>query len=227
MIPFGKDMLRYALPVVPLALVSWVSNWSDRYVLGSLVGFEEVGIYAAAYGIASRPAMMLCGTVEVTLRPIYFQAVSARDREKERRVFTAWLILVIAIAGSVALGFVLFSDAIAGVLLAGRYQSAAGLMRWIAVGYSLLAIAQVFAASCYAKFATRRVLGIETIGAVVRVAASYPAIFYGGIAGASMAVPVAFGVQLVAAIAIAKQVAAATEQGGAVSIQAKSSQVAA
>jgi len=197
-----QALLRYALPLIPLALVSWLSHWSDRYVVGGLLGLEDVGIYSAAYGIASRPVSMICGTIDTTIRPRYFEAVSSGDVKREDQIFSMWVVLISGATAVLMACFLFLSEPIAKLLVAERYQGGAWLMPWVAAGYGLLAISQVFASTCYAKLKTRLLLFVESIGAVSRVIVAYPAIMHAGLFGAAVAVPAAFGVQLMASVMV-------------------------
>ena len=69
---------------MPLALLGWVISLSDRYVLAGLTSPVQTGIYAAGYGLASTPFIMLDQFLALTLRPVYFDAVGQRDRRRER-----------------------------------------------------------------------------------------------------------------------------------------------
>lgn len=89
-----------------------------------------------------------------------------------------------------------FRETVASLLLADSYRSASSLMPWIAIGYWLLLLSQVYARVCYAYHDTRAVLAIETVGAVSSIAITMPAIHYLGLAGAAAAIPCYFGVQL-------------------------------
>jgi O-antigen/teichoic acid export membrane protein len=203
-VAYDKKLLRYALPLVPLGLISWVCNLSDRYVLAGVSGLEQAGLYAATYALASRPAWLLGGAVETTFRPIYFHAVSSGDVHRQATVFRTWLILQISVAFFLAICFWLFSEEIGGWLLGERYRGATFVMPWIAGGCGLIVIAQAFAGLCYASGNTKQVLKIELVGALARVLVGYPAIYAAGLAGAAIAVPVASAVQLIAAICLTR-----------------------
>jgi O-antigen/teichoic acid export membrane protein len=199
------ELLRYALPLVPLGLIGWISNLSDRYVLAGLSGLEQAGIYAAAFAVASRPAWLLGGAVETTLRPIYFHAVSSGDRRQQTEIFRIWLMLQVSVVAALTTVFWLFSDEVSDWLLGERFRSAAPLMPWIAGGCGIVVVAQAFAGLCYASRNTARVLKIELTGALARVAIGYPAIYVAGLPGAAIAVPISAVVQLTAAIVISRR----------------------
>lgn len=69
---------RYAWPLAPLAIFGWLSGIGDRYVIAGMLGLYDAGIYAASYGLASRPFLMLSGVVELTMRPVLQNAVAAK-----------------------------------------------------------------------------------------------------------------------------------------------------
>ena len=45
----ARDMLRYSIPLVPAAVMWWVTNLSDRYFISYMVGLDANGIYTVAY----------------------------------------------------------------------------------------------------------------------------------------------------------------------------------
>ena len=57
-----KSYLKFGLPIVPLLLFAWITQLSDRYVIGHFLGVASVGIYSAAY--------TLCGVMGWLHRPI-------------------------------------------------------------------------------------------------------------------------------------------------------------
>lgn len=52
-IPILKKMLRYSLPLIPTAMMWWVMNASDRYVITWFLGISATGIYAVSHKIPS------------------------------------------------------------------------------------------------------------------------------------------------------------------------------
>jgi O-antigen/teichoic acid export membrane protein len=200
-----RDLRRFALPLVPLGLIGWASSLGDRYLIGGMLGVEHAGLYAAVYGLASRPVLSLCGGVETTLRPLYFRAVSAGRPAASRQMFLIWLGLVTVTAAVVFVGFLLFSETIAAWCLGAQYRSRASLMSWIAAGYALVAVSQVFTGVAYARRETGRVLAIQLTGSLASVFAGVSGVYLSGLQGAAIAVPLAFGVQLLVAMALVRR----------------------
>jgi len=181
-------LLRYAGPMMPLAALGWIISLSDRYVLAGLTGPEQTGIYAAAYGLASAPFIMLGQFLSLTLRPVYFDAVVQNDRRRERRTFFVWMA---ALAGAFALGLALviaFREPIVRLVLGEAFWGAADLLPWIAAAYGLQAVQQLFEHVIQALHSTRRLLAMHALGAATAVALFFLLIPRYGAQGAAMAV---------------------------------------
>lgn len=187
---------RYALPLVPLGAVGWVNGLGDRYIIAGVLTVADAGIYAAAYGLVSRPFLMLGQTVELTLRPLYQAAVTAGDTPRADRLLRTWF-LTVTLAGITGVALVAAaSGLLAQFLLGAEFRGGAALMPWIAAGYALIIVAHVFERVCFAYGRTRWVLVIQTGSAVAGLAATLVGTLGWGLQGAAMAVPVYFAVQL-------------------------------
>ena len=209
--PWQRRLWAYARPLVPLPLIGWTSGQADRYLLAALVGLPAAGVYAALYGLASRPFLMLSAAVELALRPVYYGHVSGGRRDAERRAFRVWLAAVLIPAVMIAALVAVFHRELAWLLLAAEYREHSHLMGWIAAGYVLLATGQVLERICYALHDTRGVTLVQVAGAVLSIIVALPMIHAFGLKGAAWAVPVYFGLQLALAIARARHALAARE----------------
>jgi O-antigen/teichoic acid export membrane protein len=198
-------MWKYALPLIPLGLISWASSLGDRYIIGSTLGVADTGLYAAVYGLASSPFLIVNGTVEQALRPIYQAAVSRNDRLRARRILMLWFGSVVAVCGVGVLIFVFAHELLASLAVAEPYRRASGLMPWIAAGYAIRAASYVFERVSYAYGKTHRVLITQLCAAAATVIVMPLGILTLGIRGAAMAVPVYFSVQFVTAAILARR----------------------
>lgn len=192
----ARQLRAYAWPLTALPLIGWISGQADRYLLGAMAGLAAAGSYAALYGLASKPFLMLSASVELVLRQPFYAHLTAADRRGARRTLAAWVGSVVATALVLALALLLFHAQIAGWLLAADYRAHSALMAWIGAGYVLLAAAQVLERVCYACHDTRGVLGVQTVGAILSVVVAAPLVWQYGIEGAAWAVPAYFGAQL-------------------------------
>lgn len=211
----ARRLSAFAAPLVPLPLFGWVSGQSDRYILAAASGLASAGLYAAIYGLASRPFLMLAAGIELALRQVYYGHVSAGDRAGERRILRLWLAAVAGASLLLLLVIALLHRPIATVLLAAEYRTHSGLMIWIAAGCLFAAGTQVVERVCYARHDTRGVLLIGAAGAGLSIAVVVPLVHAFGIYGAAWAVPIYFGLQLAIAIGRAHWVQSQSNSGNA------------
>jgi O-antigen/teichoic acid export membrane protein len=195
-----RQIIRYAIPLFPLALVTWISTLSDRYIIAGLLDYKAVGIYAAAYSIAFQPFLIAGGIVELTIRPVYFNAISNRDDTREATAIKSWLILtaMVSMFGIILIFF--YHKWIADLLLGSDFRQASVLMPWLSVGGGLFAIGQVLEKPFYGHMQTPYVLRTQLWGASASIAFCFLLISTIGIIGAAIAVPIYYGFQCLVAI---------------------------
>lgn len=193
------EMLRYALPLIPLAIVGWISGQADRYILGGILDLWAVGIYTAIYGLVSRPFLLAGATVELTIRPLYYRAVMGGDRQQAADMERRWLQALIVICTLGVLTLIMWHAELATVFLAKDYRGYSFIMPLVALGYSFLVVAQFYERICYAHDRTSAGLIIQVIGAVASIGITVPLVWKFGLVGAAAAVPGYFGLQMLVA----------------------------
>ncbi len=192
----AREMLRYALPLTPLALVGWISAQADRYFLGGMLDLQAVGTYSAIYGLVSRPFLLAGASVELTIRPMYYDAIASGEILRVRSIerHSLQMLILVCTTGSVA--FLILHSQLADVFLADEYREYSMIMPCIALGYSFLVIAQFYERICYAHDNTSAGVVIQSAGAAASIGVTIPLVWSFGINGASVAVPVYFFVQM-------------------------------
>jgi O-antigen/teichoic acid export membrane protein len=140
--PLLREMNRFGMPLVPSALLLWVTNFSDRIFLVKLSGTAEVGLYSVGVRIAS--AMVLVLTAFRMAWPAF--AYSIRDDAEARRTYAWVLTYLVVLATWVATTLTLLSPWLVGWLAAARFESASrvvGPLAFAAValgGYIVISI---------------------------------------------------------------------------------------
>jgi O-antigen/teichoic acid export membrane protein len=194
-----SKLWRFAWPLVPLGMVGWANGLADRYLIGGMLSLADAGVYAAVYGLASRPMLMLGGSIELLVRPLHQQAVKEGNTRQARRLLGAWIIVVLVVGVAIVFCFAYWQQQIAAWLLSAEFQRGAQLMPWIAAGYVLLVASYAFERVCYAHARTHRILLIESTTACAALISVIVGVSFGGLRGAAMAVPAYYMVQFVAA----------------------------
>ena len=204
-IQLSNVIKRYAFPLVPLAVFGWLSGMGDRYIIAEILPMSDVGLYAAIYGLSSRPFIMMSAIIEQTLRPVLYNAISENDAQKIESVKKRMVLITI---GGVIVGvisFVLLKEIAAYLFLSAKFRSASVLMPWIALGYGFFCISTVFTRFCYAFDSTRYVLVLTVVGSLIGIVVLIPAAFFFGLSGAVFAVPVRFGIELALSILLSRK----------------------
>jgi len=160
----------FVLPLVPLAVLSWIMSLGDRYVLAPLAGPAAVGVYAAGYALASQPFIAANAVVHSTLRPVLYEAVSRGDLAKERRTLRVWLAIVAGISLTGVVGFTVLAPVLVRLFLGPAFGAAAELIPWLALAYALQNVQQTFEVIMYAHRRTRALAALQAVAAVVALA---------------------------------------------------------
>lgn len=192
-----QTIKNYALPLMPMALIGWISGVGDRYIIGGMIGASQVGIYSATYGLISRPFLMAGSVVEQTLRPVYFEAVSKIDTNKTRRSFKYLLFITTSLSFLLLFISFFFRDLIMRVFLSEQYHAGTELIPWIALGYFFLTMSYCFEKTLYAYGKTITIFKLQSISATLSIIFAMIGVYHWGIMGAAMSIPVYFGIQLV------------------------------
>ena len=91
--PLLRQMNHFGLPLVPSALLLWVTNFSDRFFLVKLTDTSEVGLYSVGVRVAS--AMVLLLTAFRMAWPAFAYSIKNDDEAKQTYAWVlTYLVLV-------------------------------------------------------------------------------------------------------------------------------------
>lgn len=192
------EVRKYSRPLMPQGLVGWFGSLSDRYLLTAIVGLHEVGIYSAIFGLVSRPFLLAQSVSELTIRPSYFQAVTANNRAEGVGIFQRWLLM------NCAAGFVLLVSTIAGsdfitrYLLGEAYATGVSMIPYLAVGHFFLILGYGLNGYLYAHQYTRQLFVFDLMTVLLGLSLSPIAMWNFGAIGAAGTCAVVFMTRTVA-----------------------------
>lgn len=182
------QVTKYGLPFVPFALLGWMSNLSDRYVLAANLDTNAVGQYVAAFSIASRLPSLVGGLMNDLFRPALFEAANRGDAVRGNRLFAAWMMGLGATVIALVFALYLSGELVARILLAESYRTnAATVMCWIATGYGCTVLAQVVENRLLSFGASQILIWTKLGGALANLTAAMILIPSFGVIGASQA----------------------------------------
>ncbi|HET6248794.1 MAG TPA: oligosaccharide flippase family protein [Tepidisphaeraceae bacterium] len=202
---FRTRVIRYGAAFVMMAVLGWILNVSDRYILAKFRDVAVVGVYAAAYGLASRPFLMVASFSAGFVRPVIFQAESVGDTARAKRVFRLSILFTtgVCVAGVIAIS--LLGKIIARVLLAPAYRAdAPAIFVWVGAAYTFYAITTLFEIRLMALRTPGKLVVPIAVAAVSNACLNIYFIPHFGTVGAAATSAMAFFLQLATIAAVSR-----------------------
>jgi len=130
-----REMLKFALPMIPAALSYWLLNNTDSYFIAYFTkSTSEVGLFAIGAMVASGLSLFI-GAFQQAWGPFAFSII---DNEDAKKVYASVFLLYGYIIGLLAALLMLYAPEILMIFTASEYHDSA----WVAgiLGYNLLLI---------------------------------------------------------------------------------------
>lgn len=137
-----RAMNRYGLPLVPSALMLWVTNFSDRFLLLKLADSAEVGLYSVGVRVASAMALLLTA-FRMSWPPF---AYSIEDDREAKATYSFVLTYVMTFMTWIATGLTLLSPWLVDLIAAPSFSRSSDVVGPLAFsvvlfsGYVVVAI---------------------------------------------------------------------------------------
>ena len=160
-----KQMMIFALPLIPMAVMNWVLALSDRYILLYFQGADVVGMY----GIGLRFTTVLNVVVSGVSMAYTTFAFSSREDEGAKRqykyIFQIESVLLLAAAFTIAL----FGKEIIGIMTEASYAESYKPLRDLMFAQAVYAMTTVVGYGIFFEKKSGYSLLAVTVGAVVNL----------------------------------------------------------
>jgi O-antigen/teichoic acid export membrane protein len=178
-----REMLVFALPLVPGSLAIWIVTLSDRYFVDFYTSISEVGLYSVGSSLAAILALAT-GAFQTAWAPFAYSIHKAPEAKTVyANAFLAYMWLTCAMSAGLGL---LAPEAIR-IVASQKYLGASSVVGLLALSYVMLGISNV-AAIGPAIVKDSRPLGISSIlGAVLNIALNFLLVPYLGKVGSAVA----------------------------------------
>lgn len=190
--PSLGPLLRYGAPTVPADAAVFALNVVDRAYLLRADSPAAAGLYAAAVKLATVVIVAVRG-FQAAWPPL---AYSIRDDLQAKRLYATVTSAYVLLTGLVVAGLTLLGRWVVRVLLADGFYGAHRALPWLALGWALYGLFLVFVTIAGRAKVTIRTLPAALAGLVVNVVALVLLVDPFGIAGAGIALCVAYLVML-------------------------------
>jgi O-antigen/teichoic acid export membrane protein len=197
-----REMNRFGMPLVPSALMLWVTNFSDRFFLLRFADADEVGLYSVGVRIASAMALLL--TAFRTAWPAF--AYSIED-DREAKATYAWVLTyVMALTAWVATGLALLSPWLVDAIAAPAFSSSSKVVGPLAFSVVLFSGYVVVAIGLGRTRRTQFNWVVTGVAAIVNVTLNLTLIPRYGMMGAAIATLAAYATMFVGMVWWAQRV---------------------
>ena len=188
-----KDYLKYGLPLVPSSAILWVIHSSDRYMVGYFMEAKDVGIYAAAYAVASIISLLL-GPLQVVLLPAVSKSYDDGEIAKSRTYLKYSLKYLMLLAIPAAFGLSVLASPLIRILTTSEFTSGSVVIPFVGSGLVLYGLYQVCMNTLYLVKKTSWILWLLSISAALNIGLNLLLIPRLGILGAAVATLIAYAV---------------------------------
>lgn len=183
-----RDMLRYAIPMIPNSVSWWIANASDRYILTAFSGAAVNGIYSVAYKIP---------TIISTLMSIFgnawkLSAVEEFGTEKSKEFFedifsklTALMLLTVSV-------LLVINKPLAHILFAKEFYQAWQTVPLLLIAAVMHAYSEFFGSIYTSSYKTKFLVYSTAMGSVVNIVLNLLLIPNYGAMGAAVATVIGY-----------------------------------
>jgi O-antigen/teichoic acid export membrane protein len=184
----AREMLRYSIPLIPNALMWWIMNVSDRYLILHFLGLEANGIYAVACRF---PALL--GTVTGVFFPAWQLSAVEEFHSEDRAEYYARVFSLYSSALFLLTGFILlFLPEITGLFVASNFKEAWRFVPFLLIGTVFHSFASFLGTFYLASKDTKGALSTTALGGMVNFLLNLIFIPHWGIQGAAFTTMLGF-----------------------------------
>ena len=187
---WSRRLLSYGAPFIFAELAYWLFSSIDRWMLASIVGVNEVGLYSVAFRFSTL-ALFVATAFGMAWSP-YAVKLRSDHPQRYRNMYAHILLMLIVVMLSVAGALALFSGEILNLLLAPEYAAAATPLVILCFTTILQASQQVTAIGISLASRTKVFAYLVWLAAVLNIALNWLLIPVMGASGAAWATLLAY-----------------------------------
>ena len=197
----ARSAIAFSMPLIAYELTSVVLDSGDRLLIGKYLGLTQVGLYSAAYSVATYAEEALMTPVNMALMPAYMKVWVNDGAEATVRFLNQALDLFIMAAGAVALLVYVNAVDLLSILASRKFAAAGSLLPILVLGLLVYAIHIFFNAPLIIHKRSMTLTAVTTACCVANIAMNMLMLRPFGIAGAAWATLFSY-VLMVGALAV-------------------------
>lgn len=183
-----KEMLRYSIPMIP-ALLAWSINTSiDKYMITSMIGLSENGLYSAAHKIPT----ILTTVLSVFIQAWQIYAISNYQNPEASKNYSEIYNILNIFSIFACLGIIILSKPLAILLYAKSFFSAWKFVPLLTISAMFSSLSGFLAATYRAAKKTKSLFVSVIVGALINIVLNFILLRSLGTIGAAISTSVSF-----------------------------------
>lgn len=178
--------LRFSLPLAPNSLIRWITDSSDRYIVGFLLGTASVGIYSAAYNIGNLVYLFVL-PLQVILFPQLSKLYDNGEIEEAKTYIFYSLKFFLLISVPSVIGLAVLAKQILFLLTTIEFTEGSSVIPLVALSALFAGLFQIIINILLLCKKTKYNFWIQVISALSNIALNFILIPLIGIIGAAIA----------------------------------------
>jgi O-antigen/teichoic acid export membrane protein len=130
----AREVIFFSLPLIAYELTSVILDSGDRLLVGRFLGLSQLGLYSAAYSIATYAEEALMTPVNMALMPAYMKIWVDQGAAATARFLSDSLDYFVMACGAVALLVYVTSTDLIGILASKKFAAAQTLLPVLVLG---------------------------------------------------------------------------------------------
>ncbi len=182
-----KKALKYGIPLALGNLSNWILHLSDRFLLEHFLGFATVGVYATSYFLAERSMMILVNILFLGYWPFIVRLWEEEGAEATYRAYRKLLSTYLALATLAVFLLAFLAHDVLRILLGKSFVRGYIIVPWVAMGFLLFGLQQLFQTGLIVHKTTRPIAGSIFTAGLLNIGLNILLIPKWGMVGAAVA----------------------------------------
>jgi len=196
---YMREYLQFSLPLTPIALIRWVTESSDRYLVTYFLGLGSVGVYSAACSIGNL-IQLLVSPLQLILLPEISKLFDENKIDQVRIYMSHSLRYFLLITIPAVFGISALAKPLLGVFTTEEFLSGWFVIPIIALSGLMAGIFQIFVNIIFLVKETRSITYINIVAATSNVILNILLIPSYGIGGAAVSTLISYFMMIVLCI---------------------------
>jgi O-antigen/teichoic acid export membrane protein len=183
--------LKYGLPLTPNSAIRWITDSSDKFILGFFMGLNAVGIYAAAYAIGNVISFLI-SPIQLILFPALSKAYDLENFHEVTGYLEYSLKYFLLFAIPSAFGISVLAKPILRIMTTAEFASGGIVIPFVAFGIIFNGVYQISINVTHIVKKTQYNIVFLSIGAISNLLLNFILIPIFGLIGAAVSTFIAY-----------------------------------